>query len=318
MIIDADVHIATEDMFDRLDCQEFVNQYKKENSQWFNQIDTYEQLRESRYHVDRQLLNIFGESCGLSYRLPDELAISVMQCYNDYMIELSKTWNKFDVNLWLAMQNPVACLQELNRLQTQSFFGVYLGEQVPWGYLPEHDEIFAWLETNGVPVYIHFAGRDDIQKSWFANLPQIYYDFKQIWLESDNIKLTMLSLIQQTLPKFPNLKIVIAEQGIHWLKNFCHKIQEQGLQNPYPILKTNFWFTCEPEHKTFLQDAEFIGWDRVLFATDAPHYFDKGGKNADHDVELIKNFLKQNLISDKDYSCFTEHNYKNIQQRVKR
>lgn len=319
MIIDADAHLAPSDLFDKLGNNDFVSLYKKENEFAFvSQIDAYEWSREYRYKVDRQLLNFYGPSCGLSYRLPLDQAADVMRCYNNYMIELSKIWNNFDVNLWLAMQDPKACMQELDRLSTENFFGVHVGEQIPWGYLPQCDEIFAWLEENGVPVYLHFAGRDDKPVSWFENLPKIYHDFKQTLFdpEIDNVQLAMLSMIDQTLPKFPNLKIVIAETGIHWLAQFCQEIQNHGLENPYHVLKNNFWFTCEPEQKTFLRDAEFIGWDRLLFATDAPHN-DIGGKNADHDVEIVKNFVRQQIISDSDYRNFTEQNYLKVKERSK-
>lgn len=319
MIIDADVHIAPKNLFDKLQNKEFVDAYKKNNESFFvSQIDAYDWSAKNRYWVDRQLLNFYGPTCGLSYCLPNESAVDVMRTYNDFMIKLSKSYKKFDVNLWLAMQNPQACVEEIDRLDTESYFGVHVGDQIPWGFMPKYDVLFELLNKKNIPLYVHFSGHDDAPKLWFENLPTIYHDFKKIWSNPviDDQKLVMLSLIVETLPRFPDLKIVIAEHGIDWIKDFCKEIQEYGLADPLAILQRNFWFTCEPEDPTFLQDAAFVGWNRLLFATDAPHD-DIGGKNADNDVTLVNDFLINKLIDNQDFKNFTESNYLQLFERSK-
>jgi predicted TIM-barrel fold metal-dependent hydrolase len=318
MIIDADVHIAPMDLFDNLSHKQFVDAYKEINAPFFvSQIDTYDWSRKNRYHVDRQLLNFYGPSCGLSYCLDDQLAIETMKVYNDFMIQLSRSYENFDVNIWVAMQNPQACIDEINRLDSKSYFGVHVGDHVAWGFMPRYHGLFDLLNRTHIPMYVHFAGHDDAPRSWYENMPTIYHDFKKLWSNpvEDDQKLLILSLIVDILPKYPYLKIVIAEHGIAWIKQFCETIKEHGLADPLPLLKKNFWFTCEPETKTFLEDANFIGWDRLLFATDAPHA-DIGGENADNDVNTVNEFLLQKKINDNDYLCFTKDNYQRLKQKL--
>jgi predicted TIM-barrel fold metal-dependent hydrolase len=318
MIIDADVHIAPKQLFDLLDHCEFKEKYLKNNKVFFNsQMDAYDWSMTNRYKVDKQLLNYYGPSVGLLYNVDARLGVKVMTTYNNYMLELKKEWPRFDINLWLAMQDPDACIDELNRLQDQKFFGVHVGEQIPWGFLPKYQKLFSILEQRQIPLYLHFALSDDIPAGWLDAVPEIYHELKKFWNnpEIDDIKIAMVSLLTQTIPQYPNLRVVIAEHGIHWIEGFCKKLQELNLPDPLPILKTNFWFTCEPESETFLSDAAYIGWDRLLFATDAPHD-DIGGMYADKDVDLVQKFLADKSIDAESYSLFTNLNYKKLESRV--
>jgi predicted TIM-barrel fold metal-dependent hydrolase len=85
-----------------------------------------------------------------------------------------------------------------------------------------------------------------------------------------------------------------------------------GMKDPLPYFQRNFWFTTEPESCTFIQDAEFLGWDRLLFATDYSHHSDIGGKNHLHDVEILKNLP----VSQCELNQFSSGNYLQLFNRV--
>jgi hypothetical protein len=96
------------------------------------------------------------------------------------------------------------------------------------------------------------------------------------------------SFILEGVPeRFPSLKMVIVEGGFGWVPSLGWRMDShwQALRSEVPhlqrkpsdYLKSNFWFTTqpveepeEPEHLRKLID--WIGWDRLLFATDYPHW----------------------------------------------
>jgi len=60
-----------------------------------------------------------------------------------------------------------------------------------------------------------------------------------------------------------------------------------GLGDYDQVMRTNFWYTIEPEMPHFLSMAQNLGYDRLLFATDWPHDRDIGGRNSRHDVSTV-------------------------------
>ena len=96
------------------------------------------------------------------------------------------------------------------------------------------------------------------------------------------------SFILEGVPeRFPRLKIVIIEGGFGWVPSLGWRMDShwKALRSEVPhlrrkpseYLKESFWFTTQPveepekpEHLRKLID--WIGWDRLLFATDYPHW----------------------------------------------
>ncbi len=98
----------------------------------------------------------------------------------------------------------------------------------------------------------------------------------------------LISLILEgVFERVPNLKVVLVEGGLAWAAALGWRMDRQWkkLKQELPHLKrapseyirTNVWFTTqpieEPEPRSQLAEAfDWIGWDRVLFATDYPHW----------------------------------------------
>jgi hypothetical protein len=80
----------------------------------------------------------------------------------------------------------------------------------------------------------------------------------------------------------------LAERGIDWIKQYCDFAKKYLNLDLLSIFQSQFWFTIEPEHKGFKQDAEHLGWNRLLYATDQGHdQGDCGGANAGNDISTI-------------------------------
>ena len=87
--------------------------------------------------------------------------------------------------------------------------------------------------------------------------------------------------------QIPNLKIVLVEGGFAWLPALCWRLDQQWARMrdevpdckrpPSEYIKQHLWFTTqpmeEPEQPGHLRDTlNWIGWDRIMFATDYPHW----------------------------------------------
>jgi uncharacterized protein len=94
-------------------------------------------------------------------------------------------------------------------------------------------------------------------------------------------------ILEGVFERIPNLKVVLIEGGLAWAAALGWRLDAQWkkLKQELPHLKrapseyirTNVWFTTqpieEPEPRTQLAEVfDWIGWDRILFATDYPHW----------------------------------------------
>jgi predicted TIM-barrel fold metal-dependent hydrolase len=94
-------------------------------------------------------------------------------------------------------------------------------------------------------------------------------------------------VLEGVFESVPNLRVVLVEGGLAWGAALAWRLDRQWkkLKQEVPYLKrapseyikTNVWWTTqpieEPEPRQHLAEAiEWMGWDRVLFATDYPHW----------------------------------------------
>jgi hypothetical protein len=94
-------------------------------------------------------------------------------------------------------------------------------------------------------------------------------------------------VVEGIFERFPTLKIVLIEAGFAWLPSLAWRLDRlwQRLRVETPHLKRlpseyirdHVWLTTqpmeEPQPREHVLDAiDWIGWDRLLFATDYPHW----------------------------------------------
>ena len=94
-------------------------------------------------------------------------------------------------------------------------------------------------------------------------------------------------ILEGVFERIPSLKVVLIEGGLAWAASLGWRLDAQWkkLKQELPHLKrapseyirSNVWFTTQPieEPEPRVQMAEvldWIGWDRILFATDYPHW----------------------------------------------
>ena len=281
MIIDADAHFTPKLHGDH----EWILSYNQRKKNAFSDIN----LREEELimlGVDKQLLNPMGKSLELFYSMPVRYAGHIMRTYNEAMYDIVADSARFNFNLWLALQDIEACLAELDRYQDKKFFGVHVSEAPAYGFLSDMNFLWSILNDRRIPWYMHLTVAEDSLPTKITVPPK--YEHIQEFFKDDPWKFSIASLILNGIPeRYPNIPFIIAERDIDWIKSFCWDMLRLSKIDPLPIFRKHFWFTIEPENKNFLKDADYIGFDRLLFATDWPHDHDAGGKNSRQDTKTI-------------------------------
>jgi len=325
MIIDADAHWAPPaEVFQSCLSHETLAFYQEINCCFFLEIEENKKNLQTKLKVDRQLLNFYGPSIGLQYQICPTTSAKLAESYNKHLQKICEIHKVYDYTSWLPLQDVAISEQMLDSPEVQSSFAIHVGEQIPWGFLNTHQTIFSSIGKQNIPIYLHFAGHNDFFSSWNSDLDRRYFDWHALYPTNPKAtvgnnptwKITLASFILSGMLEKFNLRIVLAEQGLQWIPEFCNSFRKQTGIDAYPYLKEFFWFTTEPEETNFLSIAKDIGFDRVLFATDWPHgAMDIGGANMLRDVDLINTMKLNNLLSFDEYNLFTNQNYLRLKNR---
>jgi predicted TIM-barrel fold metal-dependent hydrolase len=300
MIIDADSHFTPKFEIESGPTQNWTADYLKRKQDQFSDIELRVQELQN-LKIDRQLLNPMGPSLGLNYSLDPVTSAAVMTMYNDYMWKICQKYPQFDWNLWAALQDIDATVKEIENRLDQSFFGVYVDDIIPYGFVDSMEPMWQLISKYNIPWYMHFHDGGMVLKpdqDWSTTYHNLFVEFSsKPWM----ISISSL-IIGGVFDRYSNLKIVIAERDIDWINDLRLAFDKLGYQDPLPILQNNFWFTIEPEMKNFVDHADTIGWNQLLFATDWPHDFDIGGSNSLNDVDTVLNLPINHLHQRKIFS----------------
>ena len=145
--------------------------------------------------------------------------------------------------------------------------------------------IFAAAEAAGLPIGVHafgYGGNAITSSGWGS-----YYLEEMVGHAQAQQALTVSLILEGVFERFPKLKFVMIEGGVAWAAALAWRMDAQyrKLKQELPHLKrlpseylrSNIWFTTqpieEPEPRTQLAEIfDWMGWDRILFATDYPHW----------------------------------------------
>ena len=153
-----------------------------------------------------------------------------------------------------------------------------LGRQRYW-------PIYEAAEHYGLPLGLHSLGTSGHSVTG-GGWPSFYFE------EHQAVGMSMAALcasfiLEGVFERFPGLKVVIIEGGFGWVPALGWRMDGmwKSLKSEVPhlrrkpseYLKSNIWFTTqpveEPEKPEHLRKViDWIGWDRLLFATDYPHW----------------------------------------------
>ncbi len=188
----------------------------------------------------------------------------------------------------VAHEDPDLAVEEIaRRADDRNFVQVLLPSKTnePLGrkrYWP----IFAAAQAANLPIAVHVNSVGGGYASTPSGWPSYYLQDHHINVHSFQALVASLAL-EGAFEKFPRLRMVMIEGGFAWLPSLCWRLDRHwermrdevpGCKRPpSEYIREQLWFTTqpmeEPEQAAHLRDTlGWIGWDRVMFATDYPHW----------------------------------------------
>ena len=145
--------------------------------------------------------------------------------------------------------------------------------------------IYEAAAHHGLPLGLHTLGTSGHAVTG-GGWPSYYYE------EHAAVAISLAAMVASFIlegvtERFPTLKLVVIEGGFGWVPALGWRMDSHWpalrsevphlTRKPSDYLKSNFWFTTqpieEPEQPEHLRKMiDWIGWDRLLFATDYPHW----------------------------------------------
>lgn len=275
-------------------------------------------------NTTHQVINLETTTFLFSYPQNSELATRIMRHYNKKMCDLCEQNPHLDFNLYLAMHDIDACLDELHRYKDRKFFGVLMDDRLPWALIPAAVPVFEFCNQHKIPVYLHVLVSKlpvdgiawDFDHKTYKKLIQ-QYPFGHMSPPRYNEWKTNVGLMitENIFDRWPDLRIVLTEKHDDWFSPFREFMIEQGWPDPLPYFQKHFWITTEPEQPEFFKKAQWFGWDRLLFATDYPHN-DPGGSHRYKDVDLVSKYLHDGLMTQAQHDQLMCENYLFLKNRI--
>jgi predicted TIM-barrel fold metal-dependent hydrolase len=145
--------------------------------------------------------------------------------------------------------------------------------------------IYEAAAHHGLPIGLHssgFNGHAVTPAGW----PSFYVEEHHAVAISQQDVVTSFAF-EGVLARLPSLKVVIIEAGFAWVPALCWRMDRHWARMraelphvprpPSEYVREQMWFTTqpmdEPERPEDLVDlVGWLGWDRLLFATDYPHW----------------------------------------------
>ena len=217
----------------------------------------------------------------------------------DYGAALARAMNEWQVAEWtskekrlkasivIPYEDPQAAVAEIEHWAGHSdFYQVMflsrtaepLGQRKYW-------PIFAAAERAKLPVAVHAFGYGGFPVTG-GGWPSYYIE--EMVGHSQCCQALLSSLVLEgVFERFPGTRVLLIEAGIAWLPPLLWRLDKhwQRLRSETPHLKRppseyireHVWLTTQPmeepeRRKHFTDMVEWIGIDRLLFATDYPHW----------------------------------------------
>lgn len=264
------------------------------------------------YDVDYGILNYITPT-GQGIQNID-LSIAMATAMNDMHVD---KWIKPDARMRSSIVVPYddgpASAKEIERCAAlhENFVQVQFMSRM--GDLPgkrKHWPIYEVAEALNKPIGIHvfgYSGWPNTSSGWAS-----YYIEEMAEHATSSQALLTSFVVEGVFERFPKLKVVLVEGGIAWLPALCWRLDRnyKRLKSEVPHLKRlpseyireHVWVATqpieEPENpKDLLQTMEWIGFDRILFSSDYPHWdFDdpRHALPAGLDPVARRNILSEN------------------------
>ncbi len=222
-----------------------------------------------------------------------EITSAYCRAYNRWIADLCRdSGGRLVPIAHLSLMDIPAAVAELERAVKDGCRGAFVA---PFNHArkahghPDHDPLFAKFQELDVPFAIHptFEPRN-LASHRFSGMDTAIWYHQVMACHAAQVAFTTLFSFG-VFDKFPRLKTVVLESGAGWIGYWVDRmdalyevpINRAPLKNPPShYIRTQCWFSADPDERALAGLARFIGEDRFFWASDFPH--------ADHGGEYMK------------------------------
>jgi predicted TIM-barrel fold metal-dependent hydrolase len=216
-----------------------------------------------------------------------ELCTTMCSAFNDWQLE---TFTEHDSRLRASIMVPaddaVAAVAEIRKRAPDKSYAQILLHSItaePLGR-PRYWPIYEEAAAHDIPIGIHVGGPSGARTA--GGWPS-YYNEEHLSLVS-TLQTHMISLVMEGVcERFPNLRFILIEGGVLWSLSLRTRLDRiwktMGSETPFlkkppsEYVKSHFYLSTqpveEPERPNDLPKLfDQVGWDRILYASDYPHW----------------------------------------------
>jgi len=212
-----------------------------------------------------------------------DYAIAYARAYNDFIAEVCQQSPRLKGIALLPLQDPAAAVQEANRAITKLGLAAiavatqgmkeHLGSQTFW---PIYEE----LQRLNVPLCVHNRREGPAGEIRFDSFIFMHTIGRPVETFIQFAGLMYGGIAE----RFPKLRIAFLECGVGWIPYWIERMDEEWekrgkveaplcKKKPSEYVKQGNWFfAMEPEEETLPYVIERIGDDKIVFASDYPHW----------------------------------------------
>ena len=231
------------------------------------------------------ILNPLGAGQGA---INPDLSNAICCATNDWQkVEWVSKDARLKASVVIPYEDAAASVKEIERRANDADFAQVfmlsktnepLGQRRYW-------PIYEAAAATGMPVGIHAFGNGgwaNTTGGWAS-----YYIEEMVGHSMAQQAVLTSMILEGVFERIPTLKVVLIEGGLAWAASLGWRLDAQWKKlkrelphlrrAPSEYIRSNVWFTTqpieEPEPRSQLAEVlEWIGWDRILFATDYPHW----------------------------------------------
>ena len=260
-----------------------------------------------RYNIEFGMLHLLSPQ-GMDQRNQD-LGAALCRAINTWVVE---HWTSRDKRLKAAIMVPgedaAASVAEIEHWAGHPDFAQVsltthtiepLGRRRYW-------PIYEAAQRHSLPIGLHSSGQNGHAVTGTGWCSYYVEEQHNVALSQQNMAISMV--VEGVFERFPGLKVVIVEAGLAWVPSVAWRLDQHWARmkdevphltkKPSDYLRKHLWYTTqpsdEPERPDFLrQTIDWLGWDRVLFATDYPHW---DMDNPGHSIKMRMSEAEQLMI----------------------
>ncbi len=207
---------------------------------------------------------------------------------NEWQLDVFASQEKrLKASILIAADDADAAVAEIARRSTDSRFAqIQLGSRSlePIGrkrYWP----IFAAAQDANMPIGFHIGGPSAYAPSP-SGWPSFYAEDHHVLIHSMQAQVASM-ILEGVFEHFPRLRVVMIEGGFGWAPSLAWRLDAHWAKmrnetphvkmKPSEYMRRNVWFSTQPveepeKPEDLRRICEWIGWDRLLYASDYPHW----------------------------------------------